>query len=242
MGTRVPQQLVVGAARQWLLRHYMENEDFARERQAIRDQYRVTLRTVLAHAAEALEQRESAEKSREDMKRYAQDFPELKEYVKGLISLCSRWNFDYPWAPNLLLWEDLYETFGKTAEMDIAIASSLFSAMTGLPPSIVIEIPTFAVYAGKRQQVHKIIDAILDDLPQVPGCSDIPHGLPVHTKWLYANRALNMKPEDIYKDPKLNPRIGGIPTADVPQIKRVIQKLNPLLEGPPRSTGRPRKR
>ncbi|MBE9470076.1 MAG: hypothetical protein IMY78_02355, partial [Chloroflexi bacterium] len=219
MRGKVPQQLLVGAARQWLLRHYKENEDFAKERQLIQSKYRGTLQALLACAEEAFDQHGMSKKSRDDTTKYAQDSPELIEYANQLSNLCTRWKLDYPWAPGLLLWDDIYETVDKTAEMDIAIASTLFSAMTGLPPTIMIELPTYALYVGKRRQVHRIIDAILDQLPEIPDWQDVPHGISLHTKWLYANRVLNMSPEDIYEDPELNPGGGNMPRADVPHIR-----------------------
>lgn len=245
--SKVPEQLILGAARQWLLRHYKQNPEFKKELKAIRNEHRALLSEIVERISHICEKQgiedisEITEESKVEARSSVRDLPQLTLYVEQLLNLCIEWHLYYPWAVELLIFEDLEEAIGKTEELEEHIAMVLFTAITKLPPVILLPLPSYVVYFGKRKQIHKIIDTILDSLPRESFWKDIPHGLERHTKWLYANKALRMTPEQIFENPEMNP-IGDYGCqADSPQIRRAIRKLDRLLGGQPRSPGRPRR-
>jgi len=238
---RVPKELIKGAACQWLLKHYMENESFAKEREDIQEQYSKVLEKLLAHARSIYRKLGMTQEAKNEMKNHVQRLPALTEYIDQLLSLCLRWGLDYPWAPLLLVFNDLYEiTTKRRPETKLAITSTMFTAITGIPPSIVFEIPSFVFYLGKKKEIHKLIDELLDNLPKDKNWKDIPHGMKLHTKWLYARKARRMTAEEIERDPDLNPVLQNDYKASSQQIRRAIRNLDRLLGGQPRPPGRPK--
>ena len=84
------------------------------------------------------------------------------------------------------------------------------------------------------------MDSILNSILQQPSWKDIPHGISLQTKWLYAHKALGMSAEQIYGDPDLNSILEHKNRADVPQIMHAIRNIDRLLGGQPRHRGRPK--
>jgi hypothetical protein len=257
---RIPEKLISGMAMQWLLSYYNQNSEFVREREAIRLQYCVVPTPIAKRIAEKFllqDQPITSEKLVEMLievkeSEIKESFSQHEDCVREYNELCLRWHLDYPWAPVRLFLEDLVKTIdvpGVPEEWKWLILPVLGAIMAGLPPIIYLPLPLNVVLLLSREQIHRIVDYALDNLlPNLTwggedlSWKDVRHGIPLHTKWLYAYKALGMTPEQIWNDPRFTPvDEDDYPTASFFQIRRAIRNIDRLLGGQPRPPGRPKK-
>jgi len=228
---RVPEELIKAIALRNLLCHYEQNPDFLRERESIREQNSPLLLEILGYCTELVGKAtlpisaRKYEQLRGQVKACIQGQPQFNRWIHQYLDFCRRWHLDYPWAMVFLLFDDIGRVEGETKGTDTAIRSLLFTAITGIPLSIRVEIPSFAVYLWQQDGIHKFMDDFLDSLEKPHNQTDIRRGLALHTRWFYEYNILKKAPEEIFNDPKLNPQ----KRANAEQIRQAISDLNTLL-------------
>lgn len=158
--------------------------------------------------------------------------PLARYYLQAYIDLCSDSGLEYDWAPEFLFSEDMarYLNLG-TDDMRVVVSIQL-SSMFGIPPFIALVLPLSVVYLQSREEIHKLVDSILDEIPRDPSWRDLPHALPIHVKWLYAHKAKGMSYLQIYQDQSLNP-YGSSQEGGSEKIGRAVRKLRGILAGSP---------
>lgn len=231
----IPEHLRLGLTYAAVLECYKEKPDFLREWRKLRKHSEQLLNSILASAADILKGK-MPEKINEDdastLRKKVIENAKIQAVVNKYISFCQKQNLNYLWAPKLLFFEDLNQLISKKFDIpgnrykyEITLYSYIFSAITGLPQFVAINLPTFYLYLGNREQIHRFLDNIIDNLPHDQNWGDLPHAIKKHAKWLYAHKH-GKSYLKISEDPVLNPDGKSV---DAGHIRYAVTKLDRLL-------------
>ena len=233
----IPERLRLGLACAALLECYKEKSDFLEEWSRLREQSKQLLSEILANAIDILKGKTPEEISEDDtstLRKKVIENARVQTVIDRYISFCQKRKLDYAWAPKLLLFEDLKQLISEKTDMlierytyEITVYSYIFTAITGLPPFLAINFPTYFLYLSSREQIHRFLDDILDSLPhdQEQEWVDLPHAIKKHARWLYAHKC-GKSYMKISKDPILNPNGKSV---DAGHIRYAVTKLGRLL-------------
>lgn len=239
-GARYPQQIILGAAAQWFMRHLKANPDFAREREAIYQCYNSTIESLFSSLGKLLEERENKGPTghdRTELEAQVKTNLNANEYINEITELCLRYHVDYRWTPGILFYEDLQRVLGLNMDNDPLFIQFMLSVFTGLPPVVQVALPSYLVHMGKRNDIHTFVDASLDNIPREDSWRDVPHSLERHTKWLYNHKVEGKSYVDILNDSELTP---DSYLASEYQVGRAVRRLDRFLGGLPGRKGRPK--
>lgn len=244
----IPPEAILSKVIGLLAKEYMSNPAFAKERKAIQSHYTEAIRKVATAVLDwakklpslSLDSLATDESLLEDLRNRLENPSDLAPYLDQLDSLCRKHFFDYPWAPKLLFYEDIYNAMQLNDEQNLIFLSGALSRIVGTLPVFLLPIPSAVIYLGTKREIHEYVDNWLNNLAGQFDGKDNPHALKLHVKWFYANKVLGKEPEDIVEDPHLNPRYLE-DKLEVAQVRRAIRNLDRLLGGKPRLRGRPPK-